>query len=153
MRAGAEQQRSNGQHDGSILPLDALNCPPTHPRRYNLGQVAIGIGDLGLAYQVLKVAVAVDGVHAESLTNLGVLELRRGNIEQARSQFRAAQRAAEHMFEPWYNGGARRAALPVAAAAGEAFPALTARRPVARSTAVLQAGRAAGQLRPGQQGA
>lgn len=35
-----------------------------------------GIGDLALAYQALSVAVALDPSHAESLNNLGVLEVR-----------------------------------------------------------------------------
>lgn len=50
---------------------------------YNIGQVAIGVGDLGLAYQAFKIAVSVDPNHAESYSNLGVLELRKGNVEQA----------------------------------------------------------------------
>ena len=36
--------------------------------------------------------------------NLGVLELRKGNIEAARSNFRAVQGMAPHMFEPFFNG-------------------------------------------------
>ena len=43
---------------------------------YNVGQVAVGIGDLTLAAQAFKVAVSVDGAHAESFNNLGVLEQR-----------------------------------------------------------------------------
>ena len=71
---------------------------------YNIGQVAIGIGDLGLAYQAFKIAISVDSSHAESYTNLGVLELRKGNIDAARSNFRAVQTMAPHMFEPFFNG-------------------------------------------------
>ena len=44
---------------------------------YNIGQVAIGIGDLGLAYQAFKIAISEDSNHAEAYTNLGVLELRK----------------------------------------------------------------------------
>ena len=44
--------------------------------RYNIGHVAIGIGDLGLAYQAFKISISVDANHAESYSNLGVLELR-----------------------------------------------------------------------------
>ena len=40
---------------------------------YNLGQVAVGIGDLNLAYQAFKISVSVDSNHAESFNNLGVL--------------------------------------------------------------------------------
>lgn len=73
---------------------------------YNISQVAIGIGDLGLAYQTLKIAVSIDSSHAESYNNLGVLELRKGNIDQARSNFMTASRLGLglHMFEPAYNG-------------------------------------------------
>ena len=71
---------------------------------YNIGQVAIGIGDLGLAYQAFKISISVDSSHAESYANLGVLELRKGNIEAARSNFRAVQTMAPHMFEPFFNG-------------------------------------------------
>jgi tetratricopeptide repeat protein 8 len=39
---------------------------------YNVGQVAIGIGDLGLAYQAFKVSASLDTKHAESFNNLGV---------------------------------------------------------------------------------
>lgn len=71
---------------------------------YNIGQVAIGIGDLGLAYQSFKIAVSVDANHAESYGNLGVLELRKGHIDAARSNFQAVQQLAPQMFEPFFNG-------------------------------------------------
>jgi tetratricopeptide repeat protein 8 len=71
---------------------------------YNIGQVAIGIGDLGLAYQAFKISISVDSSHAESYANLGVLELRKGNVDAARSNFRAVQEMAPHMFEPFFNG-------------------------------------------------
>jgi tetratricopeptide repeat protein 8 len=54
---------------------------------YNIGHVAIGIGDLGLAYQAFKIAVSHNPNHAEAFNNLGVLELRRGNIEQAKNNY------------------------------------------------------------------
>ncbi|KOO34701.1 trp protein for ciliary function [Chrysochromulina tobinii] len=71
---------------------------------YNIGQVAIGIGDLGLAYQAFKISISVDANHAESYSNLGVLELRKGNIDAARSNFRVVQGMASHLFEPFFNG-------------------------------------------------
>jgi len=70
---------------------------------YNIAQVATNIGDVKLAYQALKVAAAVDGSHAESHNNLGVLELRRGNVEAARVHFHTAQSLADHLHEPHYN--------------------------------------------------
>lgn len=39
---------------------------------YNIGQVAIGIGDLNLAYQAFKIAISINSNHAESFNNLGV---------------------------------------------------------------------------------
>jgi hypothetical protein len=75
--------------------------------RYNIGQVAIGIGDLGVAYQAFKIAVSVDSNHVESYSNLGVLELRKGGIDLSRSNFQMAQRLAPYMFEPFFNAGTR----------------------------------------------
>lgn len=71
---------------------------------YNIGHIGIGIGDLGLAYQAFRVAVSVDGMHPEAFNNLGVLEMRKGNIEAARSNFITAARLADYLFEPLYNG-------------------------------------------------
>uniref|UniRef100_A0A7S3UNH3 UDP-N-acetylglucosamine--peptide N-acetylglucosaminyltransferase SPINDLY n=1 Tax=Heterosigma akashiwo TaxID=2829 RepID=A0A7S3UNH3_HETAK len=71
---------------------------------YNVGQVAVGIGDLGLAYQAFKIGVAADGGHAECFCNLGVLELRKQNIEAARAAFKTAQGLAPFAYEPFYNG-------------------------------------------------
>ena len=48
---------------------------------YNVGNVAIGIGDLGLAYQAFKIAVSNNPNHAEAFNNLGLLELRKGGVE------------------------------------------------------------------------
>ena len=40
--------------------------------RYNIGQISIGIGDLGLAYQAFKIGVSINSNHAECYNNLGV---------------------------------------------------------------------------------
>jgi|TARA_B110000208_G_scaffold48886_3_gene64602 tetratricopeptide repeat protein 8 len=71
---------------------------------HNIGQIAIGIGDLSLGYQALKIAIANDPNHAESYTNLGVLELRRGALDVAQSNFRTAQNLAPYMYEAFFNG-------------------------------------------------
>jgi tetratricopeptide repeat protein 8 len=71
---------------------------------HNISQVAVGLGDSVLAYQALKVALSVDSGHAESMVNLGVLELRRERADSARALFSSAQRLAPHLFEGWYNG-------------------------------------------------
>eukprot|EP00455_Lapot_gusevi_P018693 TRINITY_DN20242_c0_g1_i10.p1 TRINITY_DN20242_c0_g1~~TRINITY_DN20242_c0_g1_i10.p1 ORF type:complete len:501 (+),score=88.98 TRINITY_DN20242_c0_g1_i10:70-1572(+) len=70
---------------------------------YNVGQVAIGIGDLNLAFQAFKIAISIDPNHAEAFNNLGVLELRKGSVEQARSNFHTSATLASHNFEPHFN--------------------------------------------------
>ena len=50
-------------------------------------------------------ALSIDNNHAESYNNLGVLELRRGRLEQARAFFQAAFSLAPQMYEPHYNAG------------------------------------------------
>jgi len=87
-RSGVPPPRAAEPH-GDVTP------PP-------FAQVAIGIGDLGLAYQAFKIAISEDSNHAEAYTNLGVLELRKGNIDAARSNFSTAHTLAPHMFEPCF---------------------------------------------------
>lgn len=71
---------------------------------YNIGLVAVGIGDLGLAEQAYKVAISVDNQHAESFNNLGVLEGKKGDEEASRRRYSSAQDYGQHLFEPFYNG-------------------------------------------------
>lgn len=71
---------------------------------YGISHVAVGIGDLGLAYQACRVAVAADPAHAEAYNSLGVLDMRRGNTEAARANFATAARLGPHLHEPLYNG-------------------------------------------------
>jgi tetratricopeptide repeat protein 8 len=40
-----------------------------------------GIGDLTLAYQSFRLALASNNDHAEAYNNLGVLEMRKGRLE------------------------------------------------------------------------
>ena len=46
-----------------------------------------GIGDLALGYQCFRLALASNNDHAEAYNNLGVLELKKGHIEQVRHSF------------------------------------------------------------------
>ncbi|CAD7700271.1 unnamed protein product [Ostreobium quekettii] len=71
---------------------------------FNVGHVAVGIGDLGMALQAFKVAVSVDSSHAEALNNLGVLECRSGDVRAGRASFSQAQRLSDHLFEAHFNG-------------------------------------------------
>nr|XP_006122395.1 tetratricopeptide repeat protein 8 isoform X1 [Pelodiscus sinensis] len=70
---------------------------------YNLGHVAVGIGDLNLAYQCFKLTLANNNDHAEAYNNLAVLEMRRGHVEQARALLQTASSLAPHMYEPHFN--------------------------------------------------
>lgn len=73
---------------------------------YNIGHVALGIGDMTLAYQAFRLTLANNNDHAEAYNNLGVLELRKGHVEMARAFFQAALSMAPHMYEPHYNWAA-----------------------------------------------
>ncbi|XP_043929794.1 tetratricopeptide repeat protein 8 [Protopterus annectens] len=70
---------------------------------YNIGHVAVGIGDLTLAYQCFKLAVANNNDHAEAFNNLAVLEMRKGHVEQARALLQTAAGLAPHLYEPHFN--------------------------------------------------
>ncbi|XP_048830662.1 tetratricopeptide repeat protein 8 isoform X2 [Brienomyrus brachyistius] len=70
---------------------------------YNLSHVALGIGDLALAYQCCKLALASNNNHAEAYNNLAVLEFRKGRIEQAKAFLQTASSLAPHMYEPHFN--------------------------------------------------
>ncbi|NWV85077.1 TTC8 protein, partial [Dasyornis broadbenti] len=70
---------------------------------YNLGHVAVGIGDLNLAYQCFKLALVNNNDYAEAYNNLAVLEMRKGHTEQARALLQTASSLAPHMYEPHFN--------------------------------------------------
>lgn len=70
---------------------------------YNISLVAMSMGDVGLSYQALKLTLSYDGTHAEAFNNLGVLEYRKNNIEQARAHFQSAVKASPQAYEPHYN--------------------------------------------------
>ncbi|WAR19431.1 TTC8-like protein, partial [Mya arenaria] len=70
---------------------------------FNIGHVAIGIGDNTLAYQAFRLALSNNNDHAEAYNNLGVLEMRKGHVDMARAFFQAAYVICPHMYEPHYN--------------------------------------------------
>ncbi|KAJ8396887.1 hypothetical protein AAFF_G00012100 [Aldrovandia affinis] len=74
---------------------------PSRKRREQ--SVRNGIGDLTLAYQCFKLALANNNDHAEAYNNLAVLELRKGRIEQAKAFLQTASSLAPHMYEPHFN--------------------------------------------------
>nr|DBA14647.1 TPA: hypothetical protein GDO54_005582 [Pyxicephalus adspersus] len=70
---------------------------------YNLGHVAVGIGDLNLAYQCFKLSLANNNDHAEAYNNLAVLEMHKNRFEQARALLQTSAALAPHMYEPHFN--------------------------------------------------
>ncbi|XP_030307811.1 tetratricopeptide repeat protein 8 isoform X2 [Calypte anna] len=70
---------------------------------YNLGHVAVGIGDLNLAYQCFKLTLVNNNDYAEAYNNLAVLEMQKGHIEQARVLLQTASSLAPHIYEPHFN--------------------------------------------------
>ena len=70
---------------------------------YNLGTVAVGCGDLNMAYQAFRIAATLNPSNALALTNVGVLESRMGKGTLARSSYARAARASPHVYEARFN--------------------------------------------------
>ena len=70
---------------------------------YNLGHIGLNLGDINLAYQCFSLALTNNHSHAEAFNNLGVLEMRRGNLESARAFFSTSSNLGPHLFEPSFN--------------------------------------------------
>lgn len=70
---------------------------------YNISHVAIGSGDLNLAYQALKISISYNKDYFEAFNNLGVLEIKKDSIEQARSNFLQSCKNTDYSYEPYYN--------------------------------------------------
>ncbi|KAG1674550.1 Tetratricopeptide repeat protein 8 [Nymphon striatum] len=70
---------------------------------YNIGHLALNIGDSNLAYQSFRLALAANNEHAEAYNNLGVLEALSGNRNQAQAYLQSSNSIGPHLFEPLYN--------------------------------------------------
>uniref|UniRef100_A0A5K4FBW5 TPR_REGION domain-containing protein n=1 Tax=Schistosoma mansoni TaxID=6183 RepID=A0A5K4FBW5_SCHMA len=70
---------------------------------YNLGHIAINIGELQMAYQCLYLAIMNDNKHAEAYNNLGVLEQKSGNIDMAKELYKTSYQLTFDLFEPHHN--------------------------------------------------
>lgn len=70
---------------------------------YNISYVAIFIGDLSLAYQALKISLSYNEKNIEAFNNIGVLEVKKNKIDQAKSNFLSACKNNEFLYEPFYN--------------------------------------------------
>ena len=71
---------------------------------YNIGCVAISLGDTGLAQQAFGITLNLDNTYAEAYVNLGILEQRKGNLETARAHYNMAQKHGYWLHAPFYNG-------------------------------------------------
>lgn len=58
---------------------------------------------MSLAYQALKIAISYNGEHFEAFNNLGILEIKKDCIEQARSNFLQSCKNTDYSYEPYYN--------------------------------------------------
>jgi tetratricopeptide repeat protein 8 len=56
-----------------------------------------------MASECLRLAISADNRHAPSYNNLGVLEMKNGNIINARIYFHAAASTANYLYEPHFN--------------------------------------------------
>ncbi|XP_014255571.1 tetratricopeptide repeat protein 8 [Cimex lectularius] len=70
---------------------------------YNISQVAIGVGDLAMAVQCLRLCLSIDSNHGPAYNNLAVLLHKKGQTNEALGYFQAAQGLGPYLFEPFYN--------------------------------------------------
>lgn len=61
------------------------------------------LGDLIMAEECLRLAIASDNRHALAYNNLGVIEMRNGNVTAARTYFHAAANTAIYVYEAHFN--------------------------------------------------
>jgi len=72
---------------------------------YNLGQVALGVGDSSLAYQCFRLSLVHNNENPEAYNNLGILEMAHNRHDLAKSFFQASQSLGPLMFEANFNSG------------------------------------------------
>ncbi|KAK4472499.1 hypothetical protein MN116_003746 [Schistosoma mekongi] len=84
----------------AIALSDATNSADIY---YNLGHIAINIGDLQMAYHCLYLAIMNNNNHSEAYNNLGVLEQKHGNIDMARELYKTSCQLTSDLFEPHHN--------------------------------------------------
>ncbi|XP_076665274.1 tetratricopeptide repeat protein 8 [Andrena cerasifolii] len=70
---------------------------------YNISHIALTVGDKTMAAECLKLAIVSDNRHALAYNNLGVIQIRNGNLTAARTYFHAAANIANFIYEPHFN--------------------------------------------------
>lgn len=71
---------------------------------HNIALFYVKMGDLTLAYQAFRISAAANPDNAESLNALGVLDMRRGNLDSAKVFLASAREKQPFMHEPCFNG-------------------------------------------------
>lgn len=56
-----------------------------------------------MAEECLRLSISIDNRHANSYNNLGVVEMKKGNITAARTYFHASASIAAFIHEPHFN--------------------------------------------------
>ena len=72
---------------------------------YNLGHVALGVGDSSLAYQCFRLSLVHNNDCAEAYNNLGILEMAHNRNDMARAFFQSSQSLNPMIFEANFNNG------------------------------------------------
>ncbi|KAI6228712.1 hypothetical protein M3Y99_01198200 [Aphelenchoides fujianensis] len=70
---------------------------------FNTAHIAFANGDIPMAERCLRIALASNPDHAESLCNLGIIKMRGGHLDQARNMFLNAAAKAPHLYEAHFN--------------------------------------------------
>uniref|UniRef100_A0AC34Q0D1 Tetratricopeptide repeat protein 8 n=1 Tax=Panagrolaimus sp. JU765 TaxID=591449 RepID=A0AC34Q0D1_9BILA len=70
---------------------------------YNAAQIMLANCNSKMAQRCLRLALAANPDHAESLCNLGVLKMHEGQLIQAKNLFSSAVVKGPHLFEAHYN--------------------------------------------------
>lgn len=63
----------------------------------------MNLGEIGMAYQCLKIVICNDQHYAEAYNNLGVLEIKKNNIERGKYELQMGMKEGEMLLEPHYN--------------------------------------------------
>lgn len=70
---------------------------------YNTAHIALAHCDLKMAERSLRLALAADADHAESLVNLGILRMQGNRMDEARHIFQSATQKGPHLYEAHFN--------------------------------------------------
>ena len=70
---------------------------------YNIAQIAMMMGEKDSVMRALSISLSYDGTNAEALNNMGIVELRKKNVEAALYNFKLAMKENPYLFEPHFN--------------------------------------------------